>query len=350
MKFHPNIFIVNDDYHFVIITKKPSQVVLKIGRKTYYENNGGILPVLSPVHRFIIPQKVLDKAGRYEVSVRQVVEKRPYFPVYADPVKKVYAFKNDRYDDLKGFYFADTHNRYDKAKAEIKDIKDLDFIIFNGDFGETEKIADIFKLNRFFADVTKGKIPVLFARGNHDTRGFYAEELYKYMGMDGTNGYFKFSFRSLEGLVLDCGEDKVDAHPEYNHSNYFETYRKEELNYIRKVKFGKGKYRFAVCHTSFMLKESMHDAFDIDRATYSKWAKALNEKNLNCMFCGHIHRYLISPASNEDVQPHNYPVLTCSKVTKNFENVYGALLTFKDGKITINFKKDNGDVPDFYEV
>ena len=128
MKFHPNIFIVNDDYHFVIITKKPSQVVLKIGRKTYYENNGGILPVLSPVHRFIIPQKVLDKAGRYEVSVRQVVEKRPYFPVYADPVKKVYAFKNDRYDDLKGFYFADTHNRYDKAKAEIKDIKDLDFI------------------------------------------------------------------------------------------------------------------------------------------------------------------------------------------------------------------------------
>ena len=74
MKFHPNIFIVNDDYHFVIITKKPSQVVLKIGRKTYYENNGGILPVLSPVHRFIIPQKVLDKAGRYEVSVRQVVE------------------------------------------------------------------------------------------------------------------------------------------------------------------------------------------------------------------------------------------------------------------------------------
>ena len=350
MKFHPNIFIVNNDYHFVIITKKPSQVLLKIGRKTYFEDNGGIIPVLSPVHRFIVPQSVLDKAGKYEIIVRKVVEKRPYFPFYTAPVKMFYNFKNDRFDGLKGFYFADTHNRYNQAKAQIKNEKDLDFIIFNGDFGETEKVADIYKLNQFFSDVTKGSIPVLFVRGNHDTRGYYAEELYKYMGMDGTNGYFKFSFRSIEGLALDCGEDKVDAHPEYNNSNYFEVYRKEELAYIKKAKFGQGKYRIAVCHTSFMLQESMHGPFDIDRDTYSKWAKALNEKNLACMFCGHIHRYLISPASETDIQPHNYPVLTCSKVTKNYENIYGAHLTFENGKITVRFAKDNGDVPDTYQV
>ncbi|MBE5753535.1 MAG: metallophosphoesterase [Clostridiales bacterium] len=350
MKFHPNIFIVNNEYHFIIITKKPSQVVLKIGKNTYYGNNGGILPVLSPVHRFIVPQKTLDKHGRYEVSVRKVIEKRAYFPIYAEPVRKVYPFKNDRLDGLKGFYFADTHNRYDKAKEQIKNLTDLDFIIFNGDFGETDTIKDIYKLNEFFSDITKGQIPVLFARGNHDTRGYYAEELYKYVGMNGTNGYFKFSFRSLEGLVLDCGEDKLDDHPEYNNSNYFERYRKEELAYIKKAKFGKGKYRFAFCHTSFMLKESMHGPFDINRETYLKWAKALNEKNFDCMFCGHIHRYLISPPSNDDIQPHNYPVITCSKVTKNYENVYGSLLTFKDGKITVNFEKDNGDVPDSYQI
>ncbi len=350
MKFHPNIFIVNNEYHFLIFTKKPSQVLLKIGRKTYYENNGGILPVLSLVHRFIVPQKTLNRYGRYEITVRKVVEKKPYFPIYSEPKTTTYAFKNDRYDGLKTYYFADIHNEYEQAKALVKPYPDLDFIIFNGDFGETTKIADILKLNKFFADVTKGSIPVLFVRGNHDTRGYYAEDLYRYVGMNGANGYFKFSFRALEGLALDCGEDKPDAHPEYNNSNYFEQYRKEELAFLKKVKLDKEKYKLAVCHTSFLLTDSMHGQFDIDRKTYAAWANALEQKNLQCMLCGHIHHYKISPASKTaDLHPHGYPIVTCSKMD-NSRNLFGAAITFDQGKIRFDFAPNNGDVPDHFEI
>lgn len=350
MKFYPNIFIVKNEYHFVIIPKNNAQVSIKIDGKRYYEVNGGIIPTADDVHKIIIPQSVLDKAGKYAVIIRDVIDKKTYFPEFKEEVEYQFDFKNDSVNNLKAYYLADIHGMYEIAKNLVKPHNGVDFIIINGDYGECDKKEDIYRLNEFIGQITLGSIPVLFVRGNHDTRGRFAEYLYKYVGMDGQKGYFKFNFRSLSGLALDCGEDKWDSSIEYNYSNVFEDYRKQELKFIKNAKFSKDKYLFAVSHTSFMLKNSMNGIFDIDYATYNKWAKALNSKGLNFMLCGHIHYFLVSPPSEADHQPHNYPVITGSQVSKDYKNLYGTLIEFSNGKTTFTFLGEDGEAFPKYVV
>jgi hypothetical protein len=350
MKFYPNVFIVKDEYHIVIITKQSSQVYLKIDGKYYYEPNGGILPVESPVHKFIVPQSVLDKAGAYTVVVREVIAKKTYFPEYKEEVFYDYTFKNSKSCNLNCYYMADIHGMYDIAKNLVKPYTDLDFIIINGDFGETDNIDDVYKLIDFIGKITLGNIPVLFVRGNHDTRGKLAEDLYKYVGMDGQLGYFNFTFRNLTGLALDCGEDKRDSSKEYNFANRFELYRKAELGFIKRTKLKKGKIPFAVCHTSFMLASSMVGIFDIDCDLYKKWSKAIDQKNIAFMLCGHIHKFLVSPPSIDDRQSHNYPVITGSAVDKNYTEIFGTYIEFKDDIVNFYFTDKDGNKLDKYTV
>ncbi len=347
MKFSPNVFIVKKEYHIVVVTKKCSQVFIRIGRKIYGETNCGIIPKLDNVHKIVIHQKTLDRAGRYEIIVKPVKKTDVYYSALYDPIVYSFDFKNDRFDGLRGYYLADIHRLYDQAEKLVRFYRDLDFVIINGDYGELETQKDILRFNRFIAKITKGKIPVLYARGNHDTRGVCAELLPKYMGMDGQNGYFTFTFRSINGVALDCGEDKWDKEIVYGGLNDFERYRRREARWLKKVKLV-GQYTLAVSHISFMLARSMHGQFDIDRETYGKIAKEMNRIQPQLMICGHTHNFSIDLPNETDLQPHNYPVLTGSRVD-HYKYLFGTALEFKDGKIYCKFTDVNKNVLDEYE-
>lgn len=345
MRFAPNVFIVKDEYHFVIITQKPSQVFVKIGRKIYGEENDGIIPSLNKVHKIVVKQKTLDKAGRYEVIVKRLKKRAAYYSELEEEKRRSFEFKNDRVDGLKGYYLADMHNRYKSGELLVKFYDDLDFVIINGDYGESRTEKDILLLNKFIGKITKGRIPVLFVRGNHDTRGARAETLKNYVGVDGNNSYFTFSFRNIKGVALDCGEDKLDNHVEYGGVNCFEDYRRRQATFLKKVKLENTPYPIGICHVSFMLEASMHGCFDIDRAVYAKWAKELNRMNLKLMICGHTHKFALDMPSETDVQPHNYPVLTGSRLKDGF---FGTALEFKDGKIYCKFTSVEKEVLEEY--
>lgn len=347
MKFHPNIFIVGRKYQIVIVTEQPAQVCVWLDGKTYFEDNGGIIPSLNCVHKISVPQSALDKAGKYTVVVRNTVEKKPYRPVYGERKTYEYTFKNRAYDDLKAVYFADIHSVYRLATALVGD-REIDFVIFNGDFGETRSTEDILHLNEFFSSLTKGEIPVLFVRGNHDTRGAYAERLYETVGMDGQKGYFSFTFRSLCGVALDCGEDKPDDHIEYGGANDFESYRKRQTEFLRRVRLPKDKTAFAVCHVPFMLESAMHGEFDIERKEYARWAKSLNGLNLRFMICGHTHRFAYVPEGN-DVQSHDYPVLVASEF-RGGVTIGGAFLDFTKTAVRVTYADSDGKTYGEYEL
>ena len=118
---------------------------------------------------------------------------------------------------------------------------------------------------------------------------------------------------------------------------------------IKKAKMPKTKYLFGVCHTSFMLRESMHGIFDIDDKTYKAWADAVNKKNINFMLCGHTHKFNFSPASETaDRQPHNYPVVTGSAVKDGI--VYGTAISFDNGVATFKYIDPDNNVIETHEV
>lgn len=350
MLLNPIVYVVKNEYHIVVIAKEDSQVYIKIGKKYYYEENSGILPIMDSVHKIIIKQSVLDRIGKYQVFIKRAIDKTAYFPKYSLPEVYDYFLNINSLDNIKACYISDIHSNYNIAKKIIGYNKKIDLLICNGDFQEFNKKSDIMKLIGFLSAVTKGNIPV---RGNHDTRGKYAELLPKYMGMDGLKGYFWFSFRSIGGIALDCGEDKYDNFDEYGGNNAdilganrFELYRKKELSFIKALKIPKRKYCFGVCHTSFMLKESMRGIFDIDENTYSAWAKELNTKNLDFMICGHIHKFMYSPAG-DDRYFHNYPVITGAASKNSFGGIF---ISLNDNNIEFELVDSSGIMIEKYSI
>lgn len=355
MLFNPSIFIVKNEYHITILTSEASQVYVKIGNRFYFEDNSGIIPTIENVHKIIVKQSVLDKAGKYSVYVRKIIEKSCYYPKIDKAKIYNYNFKNDKLTDLRAIYLADLHGRFKDAVKLVDNYKDIDFIISNGDQGESSSIEDVIEVNKFYSDITKGEIPILFVRGNHDTRGKYAELLPKYSGMDNNKGYFTFKFRDIGGIALDCGEDKIDKCIEYGGSktkfgvNKFELYRKNEISFIKKAKMPKCNYLFSVCHISFMLNDSMNGVFDIDKKTYSLWSKYINEKNIDFMLCGHLHYFdYAKPSETEHIQPHNYPVITASAVIN--DKPYGTLIEFNNHIATFSYVSPDGEVVDKFEI
>lgn len=122
----------------------------------------------------------------------------------------------------------------------------IDFLILNGDIidhsGSVENFDEIYEI---IEELTGGSIPVVFSRGNHDLRGVCAEKLAEYTPVDNGNSYYTFTLGSIWGILLDCGEDKIDAHPEYGNTVCCHAFREEETEYLKQVIENKRKNTFA---------------------------------------------------------------------------------------------------------
>lgn len=88
---------------------------------------------------------------------------------------------------------------------------------FNGDMSNSTESPE--QLYRDFIDASVGafasETPILYNRGNHETRGIYADHLPEYFPKVGGNYYKLYMAGSVAVLLLDCGEDKPDSDIEY---------------------------------------------------------------------------------------------------------------------------------------
>lgn len=187
---------------------------------------------LSPLHRVSLPKKVLDEAGEYTVIIRTIIERKPYFTETEEPVEFSYSFHPVPESNIRAYHIADAHNRIDLPVNAAKAFGDIDFLILNGDIiehsGDSERFANIYEI---CSAITGGNIPTVFSRGNHDMRGNFAEKFADYTPSHHKNTYYTFRLGSIWGMLLDCGEDKVDSNPEYGFTDSFgNTISGEVLN------------------------------------------------------------------------------------------------------------------------
>ena len=313
---NPNVMLIKNDYEIVVNTQEEGVCYVKVGRQTFHENHSGIMPSVTLVHKYVVPQKLLDKYKTYTVYFKKVVERKNNFPVVGKLLKKTYAFRPiEKTDDINAFYIADIHTDWDNAeKVSLYFGDKLDLYVVNGDFGESSSYENLRRLNKLIGDVTKGEIPSLVGRGNHDTRGLLAEKVTDYMATDDGRAYFEFNAGPLWGVIFDCGEDKYDNHPEYRSLNFFEQYRKDELKYLKKL----------------------------------KWGEEANRLGFEFMICGHTHtvRYIPVTGDEGDKFEHNYPVVV--GVTKRHGYLSGTALTLKKSGSVMRIVGSDGDVsPEF---
>ena len=336
LKCLPTVAVVKKEYQILVHAVSNGIIGIKIGGNIFYEENSGVLSSEKNFAKINLPQTILDKAREYTVFFRKTVSRRAYFSEFEEEQSQTFAFRPlEKTDNINIYHIADVHHNFAEAvKTSTYFGDDLDLFILNGDIGEVESEEDYFNVCAFSGEVTKGEIPTLFARGNHDARGRLAEKYTDFLPSDGKKTYFEFSVGSLGGVVLDCGEDKRDSNKEYGGTNVFEPMRRKETEFLKSAE-PKGKVIFAVSHICPMaLVGEEGGQFDIERDIYAVWSRELDRMGVKFMLSGHEHKiYIIEP--NGGVQKHSFPVIVGSRT--DYKTVEGAALTIKGDKVLVRF-------------
>jgi hypothetical protein len=250
-----------------------------------------------------------------------------------------------------------------------RESKKIEMVLGLGDITETwneaaypEAFAAEWELAVSEISKLDGKIPYTLVRGNHDTRGRLAELYAKYFPVDGMKTYFRFEIGCLNGVALDCGEDKPDVSIEYDSSeatpdkyrglNRFHAYRQDELKFLKGCELdSENKIALAVSHVCPMLTTFKPGSiFDIERDTYTAWNAELERMNVKFMLCGHYHKgFILTPEDERNLVAHNYPVIVGS-VCVDYKELQGAAITLNKDKAIVRFTDKNGQVIETAEV
>ena len=314
----PAVFAVENDYQIMVPTDAPSLMWVEVGGKKYYDAANGIMRSLTEIHRVTVPMAVLDAAGAYTVCERVIIDRKPYFPETEETVRTTYTFTPVPDGDVRLYHIADTHKLVEPCVAAARAFGPIDLLVLNGDIpdhsGDVGQFTTIYEI---CAQVTGGRIPVVFARGNHDLRGACAERFADYTPSANGRTYYTFRLGPVWGVVLDCGEDKDDACNEYGGTVACHTFREAETEFLRDLlcrgdqEFATPgvRHRLVIAHNPFTFR--YHQPFNIEEELYTEWARMLRENvKPDLMFAGHLHFCLLSvPGDENDAFGHPCPVV-----------------------------------------
>lgn len=303
MKTSPAVFAVGCEYQIMVPVTENSLFWIEAGGEKFYDEQNGIMRSLCSTHRVRVPMHVLDRTGEYTACERVIIDRKPYFPETADTVRKTFKFYPVPQENARVYHVADAHNLIEAPVKAASYFGKIDLLVMNGDIpdhsGDIGNYDTIYKI----ADlITGGHVPIVFARGNHDMRGYFAELFAEHTPNLNGNTYYTFRVGSIWGLVLDCGEDKDDSNAEYGGTVSCHKFRERQTGYIKEIiknadneYNAKGvKHRVIICHNPFTYIQK--PPFDIEKEIYGEWAKLIKENiKPEIMLCGHIHELFVSP-------------------------------------------------------
>ena len=354
LRGYPSVCVVGSEYQIVGGIKELGTVAVEVGGEYYYEDNSGVLPCTKHNYKISVPCSVLDKAKKYTIIYKKVIEKKKYFSVVEKEVELKFKFKPlEKQDNINIIHLADVHKRFALAKEAGKYFgNDVDLFVINGDIAEVDTDEDYLEVLDFIGEVGKGEIPMIFARGNHDTRGKLAEKFTDYFPSEGFRTYFSFEIGCIGGLVVDVGEDKSDSHEVYAGLNLFEGYRRKQTAFLKSIRKTDKKYFFAVSHIPFCTT-TVHkgDEFDIERDTYTVWGEELKRIGTGFMLSGHLHRaFVLDEGDESKTCPCEFPVIVGSALFRPEEIFWGTAITLTSNFALVKFIDDKKQVVQSFKI
>lgn len=343
----PAVFAVGNEYQIMLPTKRECIMKVKVGDRFYYDATNGIMRSKRLVHKVTVPMQALDEAKCYTVHLQEVLVRKHKFPEMGACHSKEYIFRPVTGEHVRAYHIADNHGALAEPIRSAQNFGDIDFLILNGDlanhYGEDSAIWCVYELA---SRITNGSIPIIFSRGNHDTRGIFAESFTENFPSHFQKTYYTFRLGNIWGMVLDCGEDKNDDHIEYGGLVSCHDFRETETDFIREVILKAAveysapdvAHKLVICHIPFTAPET--EPFNIEEALYAEWTSLLRDHiKPELILCGHIHEWEIYECgSNKDSYGQPCPVVVGSEYKKTGETIYfsGAGLEFlpNDLKIT----------------
>lgn len=328
LKGAPAVFAIGSSYQIMVPVTASSVMWVKVGNECFTDDVGGILRSEKSIHRITVPMETLDNEKKYTICTRKVIERKPRFSETEETEEATFSFKPVTSKAVvRAYHISDSHNYEHEiiAAAEFyKNLKgDIDFLIMNGDIPDhCGELKNFYTIYRIAEKITGGNIPIVFSRGNRDVRGLYAENTVDFLPFENGTSFYTFRLANIWGLVLDCGENKGDAHPECGNMAAFHSYRIRETEYIKEVISRADKeylaegitHRIVICHIPFTRK--MEYPFNAEDDIYQQWITLLEENiRPDLMICGHEHiqSYIEAGETKTDFF-HDFPVAVASKM------------------------------------
>ncbi len=352
--FAPSVFAVGNKYIVsVSCSSVEATVCVKAGDKTYYDASNGILRSKKYLHMVEIPQRVLDECGEYTVMLREFIERKPYFPTSKEPVEYTVKFTpvTDK-EEINICYIADTHGHVDEpSDAGLCIGVQPDLLVLGGDCADHSGDMENFKtMFNIAGNVSGGKYPCIFTRGNHDLRGQYAEILADYTPTADGKSYFSTKLGPLWIIALDCGEDKADECIEYGHTVACHSFRLAETEFIKDIiENSKNEYeaegvkhKILMSHVPFAKR--YEDPFNPEEEIYTEWCRLLSENvKPELWLVGHRHLCEVLPIGCEsDNFGQPCPVIIGSKPEYDKGIFTCAFVSVSKKGNTVYFADNNG--------
>lgn len=357
----PVVCAVGKNYIICVPTNKDVLLKAEVGDKTYYCHSNGIRVSSAKVQKITVPAYVLDKEKRYKLIYEVVNKRLPYSCDKQSPVINEFFFRPvEKETDINFYHLSDVHGC---GKAAIKTGsffgRDLDFLILNGDISSSsDSEKDLMLTYEIAYEITKGEIPCVISRGNHDLRGKYAERLQDYMPTDNGKSYYTVRLGPVWMLVLDCGEDKLDTHQEYSGTVAFHPFRELERGFISKVasdpvnEYAEDgvKYRFVLCHIPFCHDDDSEckgeRPFNIENEIYTDWCRMIKENiQPHLSIFGHVHQVKTFPPESEyDSKGLGGDMILGGRPVKRTglpDKIEGTALSIEENGIRIRFTDSN---------
>lgn len=350
-------YVDNDTLSVTWTTNKRSTGWVEYGPNnneltTVNSSKHGIVDGYTTYHKILIDipttGEFIFRAGSQEVKNYYQCNVEYGKHIYSDFIK----YKDSRKNADTSFYIlSDVHERTDIYKKYLSN-NDYDFVVLNGDVicsADTERII----VNKFlspFSRALDNSKPYYFVRGNHETRGALCREIPNYISLPNDRYYYTFTNGLIFAIVLDTAEDKLDDHEEYSGLADFERYKREQTEWLEKVKqseaYKNAKYKIAFSHIPLNTYYN-DDEYPSFSEIESDWVELLNSIGIDVLFSGHTHdSQVIEPVNTS----HNFPIIIGGGY-KEAQSGYEALkVTIKNGLLSVEFVDENGNVLDQYEI
>ena len=289
--YEPVVYAVEDTYQIVFSTNHSATAWVEIDGQRYYDLFAGSMRSEDTVHKITVPQEKLDAAKHYSIHAEKMIYRGPFGGFKGQEISKSYDFRPvNSADGLVYYTMTDVHHAHTGAVDAALSVENLDFLVILGDsVGMAEYEADAQFSNLLAHDVTKGQIPVVYARGNHEIKGEYAEDLYKYVGSKNQSFYYWFTLSDVFGITLDLGEDHDAGWWEYYGTDQFTLYHAEQSEFLRELIAEKPyedySYTLVACHIPIQFVNSRKD----HEAVKATWTELLNEIQPDLAVYGHQH-------------------------------------------------------------
>lgn len=337
----PTVIDTGKDYSVVFSTNDfgSGYVEYTYAGKSYkvYDENGGRLNSDSKIHSISIPYEHLDN-NVYKIGSVRVIEQYSYGSrTGKELLSEEYSFSPAKENETTFLVISDWHTQLQSAKKAIEYVGEYDAIILLGDAtpGVDYEEQVVQNIVEFSGDLSKGKIPVLYVRGNHETRGEYAGKLLDALGLD--EFYYTAQMGGCSFVVLDSGEDKDDSHPEYGGMNDYNTYRNSMVEWLKTVECENDR----VIALSHSWKIS-----DVEEELSASAWNELDRLGTALLLSGHEHKCRLVGESSEEEKAFlsAYPeIVAYVDGGKNGKDFIASKMIVSDERIILEAYKTSGE-------